>query len=937
MANIEYLNEHLWIHYFGHALIILSFFSAVFIFISGINYKYSKSELNKIQWLQSIKIGFAAHVMVLFTAIGLIFYMMDSHYFEFNYVWSHVSDELARRYILSAFWEGQEGSFLLWMFWNCILGLFFWKKLNARNIAVITVIAGVQFILNSMILGVHVFESRIGSSPFALLRHVMDIPLFKNAEYVSLIKGNGLNPLLQNYWMTIHPPTLFLGFASTIIPFAFAVHSLWNKDFKEWLAPALKWCLFSAAILGLGILMGGAWAYEALSFGGYWAWDPVENMSLVPWIILVAGIHSHLITLNTNYSTKATILFYIFSFALVVYSSFLTRSGILGDSSVHAFTQMGLEWQLIIFCLTVICVPLFLYFKNVKSIPLHAQEEKNESREFWMFIGCLVLMFSAGLITFTTSIPVYNKLLDVMGSIFGSDMTTMHRSPPVNVVDHHNRFQIWIAVFIALLSAGALFLRYCGTHLSGLQKGFWKKIITISILAIIATSIVFQYLDQKHWSIFMLMLSAFWSLFASGYILVEFIKQHTKLSTAALAHLGFGILILGIIFTGINKRNFQPDAFFQKGLVDDEVESMKNFLIIKGEPTIVENYKINYKADSMDRKVRRYQIDFTKLDSVTNKTESFTVRPEIQYDNKLTKVAASNPSTKHYLHKDIFTIISQIPKSQMDATSANQAEDSMKYELYASKMNDTFFTQQHYAIIRNIRNTFEHNKHENKSNEQQIELDVVIKSLKDTNTFTVHPGIVFQDNLVYRYPDQINKLGMRIQIPDSIFALLSNSNGSTKTTIKLKQGESKTIEGINITLRAFEKNPENALYKPLENDIALAAVLDVEYHDYKAEHKPLFIIRESRTFSIPSSTLLPGININFDKVDPNTQEMTFTITKKYDDIASQKIPIEISENAPRTDYIVMEVIEFPGINLVWLGSLLMVFGLLISSYNRYKK
>ncbi|MDV7399460.1 cytochrome c biogenesis protein CcsA, partial [Arthrospira platensis SPKY1] len=100
------------------------------------------------------------------------------------------------------------------------------------------------------------------------------------------MQGSGLNPLLQNYWMTIHPPTLFLGFASTAIPFAYAIAGLWTKEHQAWLKPALPWALFSGAILGTGILMGGAWAYEALSFGGYWAWDPVENMSLVPWLIL---------------------------------------------------------------------------------------------------------------------------------------------------------------------------------------------------------------------------------------------------------------------------------------------------------------------------------------------------------------------------------------------------------------------------------------------------------------------------------------------------------------------------------------------------------------------------------------------------------------------------------------------------------------------------
>jgi cytochrome c-type biogenesis protein CcmF len=145
-----------------------------------------------------------------------------------------------------------------------------------------------------MIVGVSVFGLKAGSNPFMLLRNsgVLDnAPVFYDMngamrqDYLSLIKdGNDLNPLLQNYWMVIHPPVLFLGFASTVIPFAFAIGGLWTKRFTEWTKAALPWALFSAAVLGLGIMMGAAWAYESLNFGGYWAWDPVENASLVPWL-----------------------------------------------------------------------------------------------------------------------------------------------------------------------------------------------------------------------------------------------------------------------------------------------------------------------------------------------------------------------------------------------------------------------------------------------------------------------------------------------------------------------------------------------------------------------------------------------------------------------------------------------------------------------------
>jgi len=135
-----------------------------------------------------------------------------------------------------------------------------------------------------MLLGIYFFGVKIGSNPFALFREQMpNLPVFSNPDYaLRITDGNGLNQLLQNYWMVIHPPVLFLGFASMIIPFAFAVGGLMTKKYSDWTKPALPWALFSAAVLELGVMLGAAWAYESLSFGGYWEGVRVENESLVP-------------------------------------------------------------------------------------------------------------------------------------------------------------------------------------------------------------------------------------------------------------------------------------------------------------------------------------------------------------------------------------------------------------------------------------------------------------------------------------------------------------------------------------------------------------------------------------------------------------------------------------------------------------------------------
>src|SRR6185436_1635500 len=234
-------------------------------------------------------------------------------------------------------------------FWQAILGLVLMYTQRAWEAPVMTLFALVQTFLASMILGVVIpgLSLKLGGSPFILLRDAMADPIFKIQPDFIPKDGNGLNALLQNYWMVIHPPTLFLGFALTLVPFSFCMAGLWQKKYVEWVKPALPWTLFGAAVLGLGILMGGYWAYETLSFGGYWNWDPVENAVYVPWLIQIASLHTMITYKNSRTALKFSIILVISVFILIVYSTFLTRSGILGDASVHSFTDLGLSGQLL--------------------------------------------------------------------------------------------------------------------------------------------------------------------------------------------------------------------------------------------------------------------------------------------------------------------------------------------------------------------------------------------------------------------------------------------------------------------------------------------------------------------------------------------------------------------------------------------------------------
>ncbi|WP_034923301.1 cytochrome c biogenesis protein CcsA, partial [Candidatus Accumulibacter vicinus] len=344
---------------------------------------------------------------------------IKNHYFEYHYAYSHSDKKLPAHYLISTFWNGQEGSFLLWMFWHAVLGIVIILTNKFWEGPVMTVFSVVQAFLTSMILGVVLpgLELKIGSSPFILLRDAMPDPIFTVQPDFIPQDGAGLNPLLQNYWMVIHPPTLFLGFAATLVPFSFCMAGLWLKRYREWVRPALPWSLFAGAILGLGILMGGYWAYETLNFGGYWNWDPVENAVYVPWLILIASIHTMITYKNSETALKASIILVISVFILILYSTFLTRSGVLGDASVHSFTDLGLSGQLLLYLLFFLVAAIALAIIRWREIPTSKTEISTYSREFWIFIGATVLCLMGFQVLVPTSFPAWNQLVESFGGI----------------------------------------------------------------------------------------------------------------------------------------------------------------------------------------------------------------------------------------------------------------------------------------------------------------------------------------------------------------------------------------------------------------------------------------------------------------------------------------------------------------------------------------
>jgi len=923
MEEIKYIGESLWLGQLGHFLLLLSFVGSLF---SAFSY-YNDVRSDNNVWRKMGRIGYIIHGISLFIAIGLIFYGMVYQMFEYHYVWRTVSDVLPMQYILSAFWADQEGSFMLWMFWHVVLGFILIRTAGKWESSVLTTLALIQAGIGSMLLGLYLpfgEEMSIGSSPFILLRDVMEAPIFSNADYLTLIKGKGLNPLLQNYWMTIHPPVLFLGFASLAIPFSYAIAGLSIRDHKGAMKSVMKWALFSGFIFGLGILMGSAWAYEALTFGGYWAWDPVENSSLAPWLLMLAGIHTNLITNSTGRAYRSTYIYYILAFVFVVYSTFLTRSGILGETSVHAFTTMGLETQLGSFMGFFILLGLFKYVYNMKSIPTPEQEEELFSREFWMFIGALVLLFSTLLMTISTSLPVYNKMVELFDPEYIGKVIE-------DQVEHHNRFQIWIGVFMGLLSGLAILLRYNALNWSSYRS---KAFLHIGVVAVISAGLTFLIggqLVRPTWQHQVFLFAGLFTLIANLDYIITFIKGNLKASGASFSHMGFGILIIGMLFSGLNQKTISENPFVTRDFLQGE-GARKAIILIKDEPFLTSNYYINYVGDTLVNNLKSYQLDFREVDRNNQTISEFSTFPSAIYSTDFTKIEAVNPGTSHNVTYDVFTQASPPPHLQ-SIENAQMAEDSLKYLSYLISPGDTIEEETYTVEIIDFDFDHEFNR------EQFADIDdydmtvaahVQVTDKRTKKIYEVYPGLGVRDALIFTLPEVIDPIGIKLKLNEESFSdLFTEESDLEYQSINLQMGQSVKIGDQLISLNGFDRSPEHPNYQPQDGDIAVGAQISVIRKNKEAVHiNPIYIIQNLQPFSIEDYNVELGVHVRFSHIEPSTGQMTFAIA--YDKRSEEPIELLIAEDVPRSDILIVQADVIPGINLVWLGTLMMLFGILLS-------
>ncbi|MGY8953485.1 MAG: heme lyase CcmF/NrfE family subunit, partial [Flavobacteriales bacterium] len=759
----EFVGEHLLAGKVGNFFVIFSFCSAL---LAAISYFFA-TQKNDADWKTLGRISFLAHGVGILGIISTLFFMILNQYFEYYYVWQHSSTELPLRYIFSCFWEGQEGSFLLWAFWHMVIGVVFLFIRNKWEAPVLSIFGLVQAFLMSMLLGVYFFEYRLGSNPFtALLREhpdFSDIPLFTNPNYLENLDGRGLNPLLQNYWMTIHPPTLFLGFASTLLPFALAISGLWTKQYKEWLKTAIPWTFFSIFILAIGILMGGAWAYEALSFGGFWAWDPVENASLVPWLTLVGAGHLMIVEQRRGGVMKSLLFLTFLTFILVLYSSFLTRSGVLGDASVHAFTDLGMSGQLLLYLLTFVAISIFIFVLRYKHLPSSEKEEELWSREFWMFIGALVLFISSFQITISTSIPVINK-------IFGSDL-----APPVDAIEHYNSWQVPFVIVILLLMGFSQFFNYKKTEF---KKFFGKIFIALLISAGLAVAIGLSMQMFNPFHLFMLF-SALFAAVANLDYLIRVMKGKIRFSGASISHAGFGIMMLGALLSmGKQEIISNNTSSYDVTMLGENYDNQESILLMKDDTLQMGDYLVSYVGKEKEGVNIKYNINYYTKNDKGELTKEFTLKPQVQLNDRMGNVP--EPDTRHFLFKDIYTHVTWAVLEE------NKDDEVEKAETQNLHIGDTVFLKRAILIVDSLKQASPIKHEELMPDDIAVEVALTLWDF-DTKAHKMSPVFVLRDSSkVFSIPSINEDLGISISF-DRIYP----NNGSIDLTFIEKKSEQK--------------------------------------------------------------------------------------------------------------------------------------------------
>jgi len=547
----------------------------------------------KEQYLPAARTSFYSTVIGVFVAAALLWIFILQHRFEYNYIASYSSRELPTALLITTFWAGQEGSFLLWTLFATVIALVlrrFTLKNNMEREVMAVYMLAVAFLLGLISI----------KSPFQYVwdAHPAEVPYGMIPP-----DGRGLNPLLQNFWMIIHPPILFLGFAMLAVPFAFALASLWQKQYHEWISVAMPWVLMGSIALGAGMMLGGYWAYGVLGWGGWWGWDPVENSSLVPWMGAIILLHTMRVQMRTGKLVRTNFTLAMLLYLLVIYSTFLTRSGVLANASVHSFVDPGtVVYSLLLIWLAAAAASGFsLLWLRRKDLHTTGSSSPLLSRESILSLATIVMGACALITLFGTSMPLFST-------------STVESS----FYDHAN---LPLAMVMLLLLGISLRVKWNEEHLA-LKNILWPA----AVAALVAVGSIFAGLHDA------LAVSLVFSSFFAFIIAMEYgirtAKRQVRFIGGSLSHIGFALLLLAILASG-------------------RYGHKRSIALPLNQPQSIFGYTLTYTGDSLlaDGKTR-YAVRIDRNNS------AHTLAPEIMENSQNEQIRT--PDYWSFLTKDFY-------------------------------------------------------------------------------------------------------------------------------------------------------------------------------------------------------------------------------------------------------------------------------------------
>ncbi len=564
--------------------------------------------------------GMAAAV---FAAWIALFYIFIANRFEFEYVTNYSSTDLDLFFTIAASWAGQPGSFLIWIAWTAIVALLLVGRTRHYEPYVLPVVA--------LVIGTLTFFT-FWLNPFQPLIDPATGLLQTPAE------GRGLNPLLHNFWMIIHPPILFWGFALGTVPFAYAIAAMMRRDYDSWVLRALPWTIAAWVMLGAALLLGGYWAYETLGWGGYWGWDPVENSSLVPWLVLTALVHGMLVQRTSGALRRTNIALALLVFITVFYSTFLTRSGVLENFSVHTFVAEGIYAKMLTFQLVLLFGGFGLLAYRWRDIPHTNLSSKFFSRDNFFALAMLTIMLVAGVVALGTSMPLISGIPGVghwlqsaLGSTFELNDGSQFGGDPLT----DGRFAMAVSFYQVTtppLALVAILLMIGGPLLGWHDTNLRKLLLALRIpaaVAVVATCIALIIGVREPLELSYVGLSIF-AIGVNVLLIARSLKGGWLRLGGYFAHIGFAILMLGVVGSSAYAS---PD---------------ERLSFAAGDTVSFDDYTITFnewQATDAGGGVLNLTVE--------RGGDTFTAMPELYFDEDMGSTI-QNPAIKSYIWEDFY-------------------------------------------------------------------------------------------------------------------------------------------------------------------------------------------------------------------------------------------------------------------------------------------